>query len=169
MQSHNNWQRIKAAVATFNSILELKGFLWIVSLHLLATLGVQWRLAAFRHGKYSSMYTFRHFKSSSLPKAAVTPLPCPASLVPAAALPTGFCTGNGAAEVRQLQGKAVGFHPDLNAGRRATAQKESCQRKGRRWAGADRSSWERTAHGSAFIAVVMGYASLNCMWNSRHG
>lgn len=71
-----------------------------------------------QHGKYSFMRTSRQFKSSCLPKAAVTPLPCPASPVPAAALPTSPAASPVSA---RPQGHAISFHPDLNADRRAIA------------------------------------------------
>jgi len=79
--------------------------------------------------KISFMHTSKWFKSSCLPKAAVTPLPCLARPVPAATLPSSpawysySCTVNRAAEAKLLQGKAISFHPALNAGQRAIAQR----------------------------------------------
>lgn len=161
-------------VATFNSIAELKGFPRVVSLHLIAALGVQWRLTAFQHGKCSLMCKSRWFKSSRLPKAVVTPLPCPASSVPAAVLPTSpsasmafswlhselGCGGKATA------GRSTQFSPRAECRSSQAVAPRQC--KGRRGARIGTSSWEGTERRSAFLAVAKVYDRLNCTWNSRH-
>lgn len=151
----------------------LQGFIWIVSLHLIATLGLEWRLAAFQHGKYSFMCTSRWFKSSCLPKAAVTPLParpapflpprCPPRRLPARLL--HGCTGSCAAAASLLgEQQSVFTRIWLQVTRNSTKTRASAkagEEQGRIGAA------ESGQSGSALLAVMMLYASLNCTWNSR--
>lgn len=148
----------------------LQGFICIVSLHLIATLGLEWRLAAFQHGKYSFTCTSRWFKSSCLPKAAVTPLPArpaPPRRLPARLL-HGFCTA--AQELRRgslapgAESSQCSPRSDCRSSGNSTKTRASAkagEEQGRIGAA------ESGQSGSALLAVMMLYASLNCTWNSR--